>query len=134
MLVPGANRQHNCRGSEELAILETAGSGLAARSFWECSEQLGVLGVLGVARNILESWAPSTRSSSEQLGGLVRSSWTPLVARSSSECSELKTGSTKLPAIPRELGTSLFEALNGSEQLGVALSSSEFFLGAPHSE
>ena len=35
MLVPGANRQHNCRGSEELAILETAGSGLAARSFWD---------------------------------------------------------------------------------------------------
>ena len=53
MLVPGANRQHNCRGSEELAILETAGSGLAARSFWE---------QLGVARS---SWAPPTRSSSE---------------------------------------------------------------------
>ena len=48
-----ANRQHNCGGSEELAILETAGSGLAARSFWE---QLGVA---------WSSWAPPTRSSSE---------------------------------------------------------------------
>ena len=70
MLVLGANRQHNCRGSEELAILETAGSGLAARSFWD---------ELGVARS---SWAPPTRSSGVQ-----------------------KIGSTKLPAISRELDT-----------------------------
>ena len=38
-----AHRQYYCGDSEELAIPETAGSRIVARSFWECSEQLGVL-------------------------------------------------------------------------------------------
>ena len=47
MLVPGANRQHNCKGSEELAIPETAGSGQELQSamrihmlFWAALSEL----------------------------------------------------------------------------------------------
>ena len=56
-----ANRQHNCGGSEELAILETAGSesrssncdmnlyAFLGSPFRACSSKT-LLGVLGVAR------------------------------------------------------------------------------------
>ena len=55
---------------------------------------------------------------------IARSSWAPVGAVWST-----RSGTIKLPLIRG----SLIEALNGSEQLGVARSGSEF-LGAPHSE